>query len=570
MCYGSLSRYFFSGAFLSTYEVIARKWRPQILQNLVGQGHIAQTLLNALQSKRIPHAILFTGPRGTGKTSTARILAKALRCQNAVNFVPCQECSDCKDISAGRSIDVIEIDGASNNGVDSVRELRESVGYLPSTGFYKIYIIDEVHMLSTSAFNALLKTLEEPPAHVVFILATTEVQKIPNTIMSRCQRFDFKTITQKDISQHLAYICREENVHFEDEALWMIAKQAKGSMRDSQSLLDQVITFTNGSVTTKLVSDVLGLIQRELINQSLQCIAKQDIPGLANVVGRFHISGSDPTLFIEDLLEQLRNSLMIKIKAHQQNVPLDIPESEITFLTELVQQWSEEDIHLLFDIALKGTQNLMRATEPRMALEMLLFKMCSAPRVVSLAQLFENKPSAPAVKSNTTAPTTQAAPRTPPPVLQNYAQPPPPPEDLTALVKEPPKDEWGRFVEFVRSTNGLLAALLEHTFIVEKTAEKLSLGMPEKMSFLLDKLKDPQNLQRLQNFVEAHWKQKPVIDIALMKTNAAPMTPKEKVNRMESDKKAQDRKAVEEHPMIKQTQSLFKAEITAIKEEKRQ
>jgi DNA polymerase-3 subunit gamma/tau len=564
---------------LSTYEVIARKWRPQVLQSLVGQGHIAQTLLNALQSGRIAHALLFTGPRGTGKTSAARILAKALRCQNAVNFVPCQVCSDCIDISKGRSIDVLEIDGASNNGVDSVRELRDSVGYLPSSGKYKIYIIDEVHMLSTSAFNALLKTLEEPPAHVVFILATTEVQKLPNTILSRCQRFDFKTISQKEISQHLAYVCREEKVQFEDEALWLIAKQAKGSMRDSQSLLDQVITFTNGSVTTAQVTAVLGLIQRELINQALQFITTQNILELADVVGRFNVSGSDPTLFIEDLLEQLRNALMIKIKAHTRNVPVDIPDSEISFLSDLVKDLREEDIHLLFDIALKGSQNLMRATEPRMALEMLLFKMASAPRVVTLAALLEAASeaprSAPARKPETLAapPTAPNAPAPrmaiPAAVLDRPPERPsePIPEDLVPLT---PKDPWGRFVETVRASNGLLAALMEHTFVIEHTPEKLQLGMPEKMGFLMDKIKDPKNMERLKTFVESYWKQTPAIDIVLMKGSAPQMTPKEKVNRAEADKKTQDRLDVENHPLIKKTQSLFKAEITAIKEEKRQ
>ena len=221
-----------------SYQVIARKWRPQSFDQLVGQDHISQTLQNALRHDRLPHALLFTGPRGTGKTSSARILAKSIRCPNAVDFVPCNTCTECMDIAQSRSVDVIEIDGASNNGVDAIRELRDTVGYMPSRGKQKVYIIDEVHMLSTSAFNALLKTLEEPPPHIVFVLATTEVHKIPLTILSRCQRFDFRSISTRQITDHLRVICEKENVSAEEEALWIIARQGNGSMRDSQSLLD--------------------------------------------------------------------------------------------------------------------------------------------------------------------------------------------------------------------------------------------------------------------------------------------------------------------------------------------
>ena len=259
--------------------MIARKWRPQSFQELVGQDHISTTLLNAIRHNRLPQALLFTGVRGTGKTSTARIVAKSLRCPNAIaagDAVPCNQCPTCTDISEGRSLDVIEIDGASNNGVDAVRELRETVGYMPSSGRYKVYIIDEVHMLSTSAFNALLKTLEEPPPHVVFIMATTEVQKIPNTILSRCQRFDFRRIPSRQIATHLEKISAAENVKFETEALWLIARQGDGSLRDSQSLLDQVITFCDGTVTLAKVVEVLGLTDRTLLLEALAALVTRD------------------------------------------------------------------------------------------------------------------------------------------------------------------------------------------------------------------------------------------------------------------------------------------------------
>ncbi|MBY0315379.1 MAG: DNA polymerase III subunit gamma/tau [Bdellovibrionales bacterium] len=548
---------------MSHYEVIARKWRPQEFQNLVGQNHIAQTLLNALTSGRIPHALLFTGPRGTGKTSTARIFAKALRCTQAKNFIPCQVCSDCQDIALGRHIDVIEIDGASNNGVDSIRELRDSVGYLPSTGKYKIYIVDEVHMLSTSAFNALLKTLEEPPSHVVFVLATTEVQKIPNTILSRCQRFDFKMISQKEIAKHLGVICESEQVKYEKEALWMIAKQAKGSMRDSQSLLDQIISFSNKNVTTATVAEVLGLTQRELINQALAAVVQRDQKSLISVIARFAEAGHDPQLFIEDFLDQIRNALMVKIGAHQSHFPLDIPDSEILFLTDLVKEFSEEDLHLFFDMTLKGSLNLLRAPEPRMAFEMLLLKLLAAPRVVDLEKIISGSGEMSA-GSKTSVPLMKPTPK-----KTTFTPDPPPVDEPLITPKELPTDPWLRFVEQVRGSNSLLAALIEHTFIIEQTPTHLKLGLPEKMSFLVDKIKDPKNLERLQGFLENFWKQKLSVEVSVNKGATASMTPKQTVVKAEQDLKSKEKKQVEEHPLVKKAQSIFKSEIVSIKEKHR-
>lgn len=551
------------GDFLSQYEVIARKWRPQSFKNLVGQNHVAQTLLNALKSERIPHALLFTGPRGTGKTSSARILAKSLRCTNSKDFVPCGECDDCRDIARGRHIDVIEIDGASNNGVDSVRELRDSVSYLPSTGFYKIYIIDEVHMLSTSAFNALLKTLEEPPEHVIFIMATTEVQKLPNTILSRCQRFDFKTIPQKEIQEHLEKICKEEKVKYSPEALWLIAKQAKGSMRDSQSLLDQIITFCDKNITLDQVTEILGLSARELINESLQAITQQNTAALPPILVRLSQTGSDPALFIEDLLEQLRNALMVKIKAHKDKMPLNLPDSEIQFLDELTRELSEEDIHLLFDITLKGSLNLSRTTDPRLALEMLLLKLAAAPRVQSLAQWSQGQqPLSVNVKKN--------FPQQAPPV--NKIPPPQTAPEPKKTVEAPinlSNDPWHVFVEKVRESNGLLAALLEHTFIVDRNKEQLTLGLPEKMSFLLDKLKDPKNLDRLKAFLKTYWQEDLSVQVELCKEKKPdPVTPKQKVTKVKEDEQKIEKQKIEEHPLMKRTQNLFKTEIVSIREEK--
>ena len=475
-------------------------------------------------------------------------------------------------------MDVIEIDGASNNGVDSIRELRESVAFAPTSGKYKIYIIDEVHMLSASAFNALLKTLEEPPPHVVFILATTEVQKIPNTILSRCQRFDFRMISQKEISEHLAKICKDENIEYEESALWLISRQAKGSMRDSQSLLEQIVTYADGKVTTENVTASLGLVQRELVNEVVQAIVEKNLPQLQTAIARFSISGCDPALFIEELLEQWRNGLMIKIKAHKMNVPVDLPDSEIQWLEKISASISEEDFHLLFDITLKGSQLLVRATEPRLALEMLLLKLSSAPRVVFLSSLIGQPVSRAQVQTSAQlpSPTPHRAPKastnvpanaTLAPVAAPTATTVAPPEELAPQL---PKDPWQRFVEGVRASNGLLAALLEHTYIVEQTPSVLKLGLPEKMAFLMDKIKAPENMQRLQIFIESQWKQKLAVEIVTAKAqSAAPsLTPKEKGVKADQEKSQKERQLIEDHPLMKKANSLFKTEIVSIKEEK--
>ncbi|MCB9073820.1 MAG: DNA polymerase III subunit gamma/tau, partial [Bdellovibrionaceae bacterium] len=478
-------------------------------------------------------------------------------------------------IANSRHIDVIEIDGASNNGVDAVRELRDSVGYSPSSGKYKVYIIDEVHMLSTSAFNALLKTLEEPPAHVVFILATTEVQKIPNTILSRCQRYDFRMISQQDIMQHLTHVCTNENVRFDKEALWLIARQAKGSMRDAQSLLDQIITYANGHITVASVTEQLGLVQRVLINSCLKSILDQDIAALSRVVADLSLAGADPMLFVEALLEQFRNLLMVKIQAQTHHVPIPIPESELELLQEWSKQVSEEDIHLLFDITLKGSQVLVRAAEPRLALEMLLLKLGSAPKIVSLSQLIENTNS---TQSHATVSQPQKAKPATSPITSterisikpraSVSETPPEEVSLEQTLHNI-SDPWLKFVEMVRSSNGFLAALIEHTYIIEESATALRLGLPEKMAFLHDKVSDPKNLERLTAFIHNFWKKELQVSVEMVQSKpTTTMTPKEKAQHSEQEKRNKEREDIENHPMIQKANSLFKTEIRSIKQEK--
>jgi DNA polymerase-3 subunit gamma/tau len=491
-----------------SYQVIARKWRPQNFSELVGQNHISQTLTNALVNGRLPQALLFTGPRGTGKTSSARILAKALRCQNPQNFVPCGECSSCLEVTSGRATDVIEIDGASNNGVDHIRELREGVAFMPSSGKYKVYIIDEVHMLSTSAFNALLKTLEEPPEHVIFMLATTEVQKIPQTILSRCQRFDFRRISTRTIVDRMTFICKQEGISTDDESLWIIARLGDGSMRDSLSLLDQVITFSNNnSLEAPKVVEILGLSERTLLIECLSLLVNQDTGNILALTQKLAQAGTEPGLYLEDLLELIRACLVVKISAESASEILDLPDSELHFLKDLAKKTSEEDIHLLFDMALKGSQDLHRSSDPRIVLEMILLRMAIAPRIVDLRVLLSGK-TLPALSYPSPTGQTNSIPS-----LDTSSNKPAanisPPQKIK-IQAHTPAEKWYEFVQFVKSDSPLLGAKIENlVFSGERSLGNgkiaLDVGVPDKLGFLKEQLKDSQMKLSLQLLVEKSW-----------------------------------------------------------------
>ena len=294
------------------YEVLARKWRPKNFSELLGQDSVRQTLTNSLKQNRLYPVLLFTGPRGTGKTSTARILAKSLICKNQKDLIPCDQCEDCAFIQNSRHLDVIEIDGASNNGVEAVRELRDTVGYMPSKGKWKIYIIDEVHMLSNSAFNALLKTFEEPPEHVLFIMATTESQKIPATILSRSQRLDFHLLSRKLIKNQLESVSKEEKFLISEEILWLIAKQARGSLRDAQSLLDQAITFCGEDLKLEKVTELLGLSPPGLLSQCLKALVHRKEEEMVKAIENLRVKGAEPRLFLQSLIEAFSEFLFLK------------------------------------------------------------------------------------------------------------------------------------------------------------------------------------------------------------------------------------------------------------------
>lgn len=529
-----------------SYEVIARRWRPQDFTGLIGQDHIRTTLQNALKHGRLHHALLLTGPRGTGKTSTARILAKSLRCPNAVDFLPCNACPECEEIGTGRSLNVIEIDGASNNGVDAIRELRDTVMYQPSSGKYKMYIIDEVHMLSTSAFNALLKTLEEPPDHVYFVMATTEAHKIPNTILSRCQRFDFRRIPTRVIAQHLQTICERDGVEFESDALWTIARQGDGSMRDAQSLLDQTINFTNGKLKRELVVATLGLTDRGLLLELLTSVMERETAATVAGLARFHTSGGDAKLFLLDLMEQLRNTLLLKLS--QDRTLVDLPDSEQEALIKLGGPLSAEDLHFLFDMALKGAQDLTRASDPLLVLEMVLLRMTSAPRI------------APMLKATGTA-------ETPRPAPVNYAptKASAPEQAPTATAPTGAMDQrYRELVEKIKEVNGLIGAQLENCFVLKFEQKVLTLGVASKHKFLFDKINQPEFKKKFGNYLTSFWGSGYSLNVVLSEEPS--LTPKALGEKMQQNEQLSVRHAVEQHPLVQSAQSVFKTEIKSIKE----
>ncbi len=568
-----------------SYQVIARKWRPQSFSEMVGQTHITQTLGNALHNNRLPHALLFTGPRGTGKTSSARILAKSLRCQNTKDFVPCNQCTFCLEIAAGSSPDVRELDAASNNGVDDIRDLLSGVMHMPTSGRYKIYIVDEVHMLSTSAFNALLKTLEEPPAHVIFILATTEVHKIPQTILSRCQRFDFRRIPTRQIAEHLKLICDSEKVAYEEEALWLIARQGDGSMRDSQSLLDQVISFTNGQLTTALCTDILGLSDRGLLLDTLKALVARDTQGALTALENISKSGFDAKIFSQDLLESVRNLLIIKVSGSEMSDILQLPDSELKALAEMGVALSQEDLHFLFDMALKGAQDIARAQDPGLVLEMLLLRMASAPQIVDLKQLIQQGPVPGRAKPSETKP---------PEVLKKKFEPTEPliakleptlsakpvaalVQSAPALMAEPvvikknltdPKDRWMDFVESIREKDAMFAAKIENLIFSKIENSVIYVGVSPKLMFLKDQMKDAEIRKKLKAFIDSYWGPGYSLEVLLGKETVDGQSAQAHAQQKKSDENDEMRTLTAAHPKVKAAQEVFKSKIKSVSKEK--
>ncbi|MCX5800322.1 MAG: DNA polymerase III subunit gamma/tau [Candidatus Eisenbacteria bacterium] len=371
-----------------SYLVLARKWRPSTFEEVVGQAHVTRTLANAIESGRVGHAYLFSGPRGVGKTTTARLLAKALNCPNAKGAVPCNACDVCREITIGVSLDVIEIDGASNRGIDEIRNLRENVKYAPTGGKYKVYVVDEVHMLTDAAFNALLKTLEEPPPHVKFILATTAPLKVPETILSRCQRFEFVRIPTRDVSARLKDICSAEGFKVKDDVLILLSRRANGSLRDAESMLDQLISAGLEEAPELDVAQLLGLSGAESFFSVIDAVKAKDARKALEALGALFDKGANLDEFADGLMEHLRNLLLIKIHPNLASL-VEASTGHVKRYEEQAKQFSEGDILRLINIASRASFYVRRGAMPRLHLEMAIVEMAYLDSTTQLSELID-------------------------------------------------------------------------------------------------------------------------------------------------------------------------------------
>ncbi len=608
-----------------SYLVLARKWRPQLFADLVGQEHVSRTLANSITSGRIHHAFLFTGARGVGKTSAARILAKALNCENPVGTEPCNSCSSCIDITAGKCVDVFEIDGASNNGVDDVRELRDTLRYLPARARYKVFIIDEVHMLSINAFNALLKTLEEPPDHVKFIFATTEPHKIPVTILSRCQRFDFRKIAVVKVAAQLRRIVDAEKIDISEKALVLIAQRGGGSMRDCLSTLDQVVAFCGETVADIDVQSLLGVVDQRLLCDILTACMQQNCSMILEIIRNVDDLGHSFRQFSQELIELVRRVILCGVVKDPQ-ADLGLFADELQVLEQLQTLAVQEDWQRLLSMLIKTETELASSVYPKLLVEMALIRAASLPPSRNIADLInkiesmdgvvaqagQRAASQPAKAVQAVEPVAApaevvlAAPEVQSPSVVVNQEPSPLPEIEPPIVVAPDPvppggevstgdvpmvaeeistlapsatpsapvvsapanqsvdQQWLQFVQFAKKHRPRIGSLLEHGSVLSLEMPLLRVGF-EGGSFMLQQLSDSETKERLHDLAKQFFKQDVTVKVEpLSMKAAAPLSLVAAEEKRESDRGRRLREDALSHPMVKKAVEIFSGEIAKI------
>jgi DNA polymerase-3 subunit gamma/tau len=549
------------------YLVLARKWRPQNFADLVGQEHVSRTLANAIRTGRIHHAFLFTGARGVGKTSAARILAKALNCEAGQSATPCGTCASCTEITAGQGLDVIEIDGASNTGVDDVRELRDNIRYLPNRSRYKIFIIDEVHMLSTSAFNALLKTLEEPPPHAKFIFATTEPHKIPVTILSRCQRFDFRKIALGRVAVKLREIADAEQLTISDRSLALIARHGEGSMRDALSTLDQVIAFCGERVGDEDVQALLGMVDRRLLFDAVDAILQRDPRRALDAARRFDQLGVALRQVGQELIEVFRALVICKVVPEPAEM-IDMVGDELQELQTLAAAASLEDLQRIVTLLLKLQGELAGSPYPLLSLEMGMVRLATLPPLEDLGKLLarfeqlERRLATGVPLATATAAPGRPGPPTaaPPPTA---AQPPKKPDPPAVL--RPHARGWEGLVEEVKQSRPMAGSVLEHGRPLRLEPPTLEVGYPEG-SFHLAHFQDAANRQAVEAIARLYFDHPVTLRVVALQAEQRDIPPSlvEARQAEESDRQRRLRENALNHPALKAVQEIFGGEIKTV------
>ncbi|MBW1808153.1 MAG: DNA polymerase III subunit gamma/tau [Deltaproteobacteria bacterium] len=574
-----------------SYLVLARKWRPVTFDEVIGQQGVIQTLKNAIGLDRVAHAYLFCGARGVGKTSVARILAKALNCEKGPTTEPDNSCSSCKEITSGHSSDVFEIDGASNTGVDDVRSLRDNSRYLPASSRFKIYIIDEVHMLSTSAFNALLKTLEEPPAHVKFIFATTEPHKIPLTVLSRCQRFDFKRIPSDVILDHLRKILAAEGAEIEETGLQLIAREASGSVRDSLSLTDQVLAFAGDKISTEQVYQALGLTRSGIFAEVISHVVDNRPDQLMLLVEKLFDEGHDLKRFLEGLLWHIRHLILYR-SLKNPDALVDVLEEDRRGLAEQAQKAPTLRWHQIFDVLARALEDLPRSPYPRLVLEIALLRLAAIEPLLDIADVLERVEQLSKKFDSGALPQNQNNPRPArnerlservqfvPPIAK---QPPPKKNDSPAAIKpaEPIKAEpikeateapssqgkfpegWEKLVALVSKRRPSLGSVLNHACPLELSAQKVRISL-QPGSFFADQMKTSRNMQELEGFCRELFGQDTQLVVEDRQAEDG-VTLAQSWEQDKQDAEDQMRSQALSHPMVKEAIKIFGAEVDTIK-----
>ena len=543
---------------IMSYQVLALKYRPLKFDEVVGQSHVTTTLANAISSDRVAHAILFTGPRGTGKTTIARILARAVNCAGRSGSEPCNECKICRDIIEGHCTDVFEIDGASNNSVDQIREIRENVTYMPSAARFKIYIIDEVHMLSNAAFNALLKTLEEPPAHVMFIFATTEVHKLPATILSRCQRHDLGRISLPLISGHLKKLCSMENFELEPRTLDIVAKEADGSIRDGLSLLDRILSAAGTKkIDHQTVLDILGTLDTKIMHEVSNAIFEKNCSRLIDIVDEIHGSGLDMKKFYADLIIHFRNMNIIK-HCGTDTKAIDLPRDEKQEISLAVEKFSGHFLTRILHLLLEGESMIRYSAHTRTAIETVLLNLTELNPGACIEQIIKKldilKTRFSTQSDGTAHPAATA--QTGPSAIQAQNKDTRHTDDCEQETRDVsskvPEKTWQNFLNQVSRTVPSAATLIARAKITKETQDEITIELKNCSSYEKKRLETKK--EQIETICRESFGKK--LNMRLISANKpAPTPPQDGGNDMKSRQEALY------HPLVVDTQKIFNAQI---------